>query len=192
MKSRDTLLILAALMMTACDDNSSADKGGPRDKGGPADTDPPVTGEVLQIWINEVMAQNNASWADESGTYPDWVELYNPNDQAVDLSGWWMSDDADDPYDWKIPDGVTIPEHGYLIVFCDDDVDEGPLHASFHIGSTGSEDVILLGPNSAENPVVDLIEDMSIQAPDISLARMPDGGPTLAQDDTPTPAAPNN
>jgi hypothetical protein len=33
---------------------------------------------------------------------------------------------------------------------------------------------------------------MTIQLPDVSLARMPDGGPTWQPDETPTPAAANN
>jgi hypothetical protein len=187
--SRDILLVFAAL--AACDGGG----GGKGDDGSPTTGDtgtPPPPGGTDKVWINEVMAMNQGTWADEDLTYPDWIELWNPNDAAVDLGGWWMSDDVDDPFNWQIPDGVTIAPGAYLVIFADDDEIQGDLHASFHIAGLGGEDVALFGPNVLDNPLVDSVEDMSVQSPDISFARMPDGGPTLTLDDTPTPAASNN
>lgn len=191
MNSRNTLLAWA-LLTAACDGGN--DKSGKDTDGGPTTGDtgttPPT--DLPTVHINEVMAQNVASWPDESGYYPDWVELWNPNAEAVDLSGWWLTDDRDDPFNWQFPDGITIAAGAYLVIFCDQDDTEGELHAGFHIDALGGEDVAMFGPNVLDNPLVDALEDMTIQSPDVSLARMPDGGPTWAQDDSPTPAAANN
>ncbi|MBO6132761.1 MAG: lamin tail domain-containing protein, partial [Lachnospiraceae bacterium] len=48
--------------------------------------------EALEIKINEVCTSNLCSSFDEYGGTPDWIELYNPNDRAVDLTGWHLSD----------------------------------------------------------------------------------------------------
>jgi hypothetical protein len=193
-KSRDTLVVWA-LFAVACDgdDKSGKDTDGP-DTTGDTGTAPPSN--LPQVWINEVMASNTGaspdSWTDETGAFPDWVELYNPNAEAVDLSGWWLTDDRDDPFNWQIPNGVSIGPGVYLVISCDNDEEAGDNHASFSIDGLGGEDIALFGPNLLDNPLVDALEDMTIQLPDVSLARMPDGGPTWSQDDTPTPAASNN
>jgi len=48
----------------------------------------------------------------------DWIELYNPNDETIDLSGWHFKDDNDDNV-FDIPGGVSIDSHEYLIL-CND------------------------------------------------------------------------
>jgi hypothetical protein len=46
------------------------------------------------VVINEVMASNFSTLADPQGEFDDWIELRNVTDQAVDLSGWYLSDEA--------------------------------------------------------------------------------------------------
>ena len=189
MKSTSVTFLLLLAALAAC----NGDNKGKNGDGGDIDTDVPTEpSELPMVWINEVMAQNTSTWQDEGGNFADWLELWNPNDEAVDLSGWWMSTDVENPFDWQIPDGITIGPGAYLVVFCDKEPLEGDLHATFKLSSLGGEDVALFGPNVLDNPVVDVIEDMTIQIPDVSLARMPDGGPTWSQDDSATPAASNN
>ena len=48
------------------------------------------------IFINEVMADNESAVFDQEGDYPDWIELYNDESQAIDLEGYFLSDDGDD------------------------------------------------------------------------------------------------
>lgn len=91
------------------------------------------------VVINEIMAQNNAYVTDEKGQYEDWIELYNTNDFEVDLSGFYLSDKGTDAAKWKIPQGTVIPANGYLVIWADDDVLDGPLHAAFKLSATGEE-----------------------------------------------------
>lgn len=114
-----------------------------------------LTGGVV---INEMMAQNYAVAADQDGEYDDWIELYNNSAVAVDLSGYYLSDNALNPIQWKIPDGTTINANDYLIIWCDKDTLQAGLHANFKL--TGSGETILLADatgtpiNEVQFPVV--------------------------------------
>ena len=48
----------------------------------------------------------------------DWIELYNPHSNPVDISNWYFSD-SDDSHAYKIPDN-TIIESDYYMVLCRD------------------------------------------------------------------------
>ncbi len=53
----------------------------------------------------------------------EWIELYNPTPNAVDISGWMLSDDpARDTSNegvWTFPSGTVIPAGGYLLIVND-------------------------------------------------------------------------
>jgi hypothetical protein len=51
---------------------------------------------------------------------PDWIELYNTTGQAIDLGGWFLSDDADNPMKYRIAAGTSIAAGGYLVFFEDE------------------------------------------------------------------------
>ncbi|MCA9435555.1 MAG: lamin tail domain-containing protein, partial [Candidatus Omnitrophica bacterium] len=69
--------------------------------------------------INEIMASNSATLADEDGDYPDWVEIYNPGPGSIDLDGWFMTDSQVDLVKWRFP-AETIAADSYLVVFTSD------------------------------------------------------------------------
>ena len=82
---------------------------------------------VSPVVINEV--QSN----DPNGG-PDWVELANPTDEVLDISGLVLKDNKDkDPY--TIPDGTTIPANGFLVIYQDD---SGAKGFSFGLGKGDS------------------------------------------------------
>ena len=51
--------------------------------------------------ITEIMASNAAGIVDEDGAASDWVEIYNPDPQPVNLDGWFLTDSALDPTKWR-------------------------------------------------------------------------------------------
>jgi hypothetical protein len=53
---------------------------------------------------------------DEDGDFSDWIELYNPGDDPVNLEGWGLSDDEEEPMNWTFPE-VTLAPGEYLIVW---------------------------------------------------------------------------
>lgn len=187
MKKAVTILMMS--VWPACSGDPSGDDGKPDDDA--VDTGNP-SDELPKIWVNEVMTSNATGVQDEVGAFPDWLELYNPNDAAVDLSGWWLTEDVDDPFKWQLPEDTSIEGGGYLLIFADDDTEEGPLHASFKLAGGGGDDVALFGPNLLDNPLVDSVEDMQPLPSDIALSRTPDGGPTWGVDNSPTPGAAND
>ena len=95
--------------------------------------------------INEVLAQNTSGQTDEAGDNEDWVELYNNNDFEVDLSGFYLSDNATNVIKWQFPEGTVIAANEYLIVWADDEEDEGEFHSSWKISVDG-ESVTLSNP----------------------------------------------
>lgn len=128
---------------------------------------------VLQnnpLVINEFMASNDATVADQDGEFDDWIELYNNSGTALDLSGWYLSDNPDNLTKWEFPTGTTINANGYLIIWADEDGQQDGLHANFKLSSAG-ETVYLL------NPDVELAQEITYEAQqtDMGYARIPNG-----------------
>ena len=68
------------------------------------------------VVINEFMSSNRSTIADENGDYEDWIELYNPTNDSINLEGWGLSDNESKPYKWIFPD-ITIAPEEYLLVW---------------------------------------------------------------------------
>ncbi len=131
------------------------------------------------VVINEFMADNDSltQIVDEAGQYDDWIELHNTTNQAIDLSGYNISDNGNNLDKWTIPNGITIGANGYLIIWADDDASQGVLHATFKLGKDG-ETIYLTTPSQSH---VDSIE-YGAQDSNISMARIPNGtGPFIQQ-----------
>ncbi len=122
------------------------------------------------VVINEILASNDMGQTDEAGEHEDWIELYNTNDFEVDLSGFYLSDNNTVPDKWQVPAGTVLPADSYLIIWADEDKDDGPYHASFKL-SVGGES--LLFSDSGLN-VVDQME-FGAQTIDMGYARIPNG-----------------
>ena len=61
-----------------------------------------------EVVISEIMASNASTLADEDGAFSDWIEIENTGLTAVDLTGWYLTDDnnfdINDPASvWKFP-----------------------------------------------------------------------------------------
>lgn len=68
------------------------------------------------VVINELMSLNATTIADEDGDYSDWIELFNSGNNAIDLDGFGLSDDTDEPLKWIFPSYVLDP-HQYVLIF---------------------------------------------------------------------------
>ncbi|UCG58060.1 MAG: lamin tail domain-containing protein [Phycisphaerales bacterium] len=82
--------------------------------------------------------------------HPDWIELHNMDPAgAVNLQGWYLTDDPEDPAKWRFGAGVTIAPNGYYVLFASSKtraenpgnypfVDEdGSLHTNFELSGNG-------------------------------------------------------
>ncbi len=68
-----------------------------------------------QVFFNELQSSNLETYRDEDGDFEDWIELYNAGPDAIDLDGWWLSDDSTNPYQWNFP-RVLLPSDSLLMV----------------------------------------------------------------------------
>ena len=141
------------------------------------------------IVINELMASNTKSLADPQGQYEDWLELHNLSDTTVNLTGMYLTDKIDNLKKWAFPADTTIPAHGYLLVWLDEDGKaEVGLHANFKLSRNG-EIVMLVDTDARGNQVLDTVA-FEKQEKDVALGRWPNGSGKLKQVQT-TPGKEN-
>ena len=84
------------------------------------------------VVINEVLA-NSAT------PNVDFIEIFNPTASAVNIGGWWLSDDRDAPQKYQIPAGTSIPAGGFA-VFDESQFNVGA--SAFQLASAGDEIVL--------------------------------------------------
>lgn len=65
------------------------------------------------VVINELLANPSAPFEDA-------LELHNPTASAVDISGWWLSDDLASRQKFQIPAGTSLPAGGYQVFYAAD------------------------------------------------------------------------
>lgn len=158
---------------------------------------PTVTNQLFviqpeNIVINELLTANQNGITDNVGELEDWIEIYNPNNFPVNLSGYYFSDDPEVRNKWVVsssfPDSVTVPANGWLLFWADADVEQGVLHADFRLSNNG-EYLSLTSPDGYT--LADEIQWNYI-APDTSLGRITDGADEWVQFIVSTPETSNN
>ncbi len=100
-----------------------------------------VAVSTASVEINEVMTSNKGAVPDGQGNFPDWIEIHNRTDKAVDISGYGLSDDLLSAAKWTFPSNTSIEAGGYVVVFCSGSTEDGDMHAPFKLSA--SDDVIL-------------------------------------------------
>ena len=72
----------------------------------------------IVVIINELMASNAGISISPATNFDSWIELYNPNSQAVNLGGMYLSDDAENLKLWQMPNDIgSIPAKGFKVVW---------------------------------------------------------------------------
>ncbi|WP_425396101.1 CotH kinase family protein [Aeoliella sp.] len=123
--------------------------------------------------ITEFVASNDNSLDDGDGNSSDWIEIYNPTKDAIDLAGWHLTDKADNLDKWTFPSlSQSILSPGeYLVVFASGQETEtyvdpgGNLHTDFAL-SAGGEFLGLTDP--LENIVWSYAPEYPSQLTDVS------------------------
>lgn len=124
------------------------------------------------ILAGNIRAQNvvmNEIYSRGTTTDPDWIELYNKSNAAIDISGYKIYDaggQGGTKAKKPIPSGTTIPAKGFYVVVTDDGAAD-----AFGLSSSG-EKVWL---ENAAGTIVDTITFAAHSATQ-SYARIPDGG----------------
>jgi len=79
-------------------------------RGSPGAADPgriPAPGSIV---INEILAHSHAEDT-------DWIELHNTTDQPIDISGWFLSDEPDNPAMYRIAADTVVDANGYALFY---------------------------------------------------------------------------
>ena len=111
-------------------DNAAWWRASSQPGGSPGADDPVPT--LPAVVIHEILTHTDPPMLDS-------IELYNPESRAVDLGGWYLSDDLQMPLKYRIPPGTLIGAQSYR-VFTETDFNPTPgLGSSFALDSTGDE-----------------------------------------------------
>jgi hypothetical protein len=148
----------------------------------------------LTVFINEWLADNTITLTDPAdGQFEDWFELYNPGTNAVNVGGYYLTDNLTNKFQFQIPNNghYTIPPGGYLLVWADNEnnqnsTNRADLHASFALGKGGEA----LGLFAADGTTIDAIT-FGAQTSDVTEGRFPNGAANIYSMPTPTPRAAN-
>lgn len=98
--------------------------------------------------FSEVMAANRTAMPDENGNYPDWLEIWNSSDHAINLKDVGLSNKGTS-IKFLFPD-MELAAGERVIVLCDKKnqaIAGKPMHAKFSISSNG-EELYIYDPNA--------------------------------------------
>ena len=139
-----------------------------------------------QIVINEVMTSNRGAYTHPVYGNVDWVELYNPTDKDIDLSGFGFTNSIKDlkrSVRFHFADGTVIKSRGYLVLYCTGgtgETDDDPLCTGFNLSKDG-ETLLLIDRNNVE------FAELTVPAldADLAYARTDDGKYAVTEFSTP-------
>ena len=148
------------------------------------------TAPPAQVVLSEFLADNRSGLRDEDGARSDWIELRNLADEPVSLEGWFLTDNAAAPTQWRLP-AVTLAPRGYLLVWASGKDRRDPareLHTNFKLSNEG-EYLALVDPQT--NVVDAFTPAYPPQQPDVSYGRDLLEPARTGYFATPTPGQPN-
>lgn len=132
-----------------------------------------ASGESLGVVINEVLANSDAGQLDT-------IELFNPTSAAINVGGWYLSDDGNDLFQFQIPLGTVISANGYL-VFDEADFNTSPGTAgNFGLSSLG-EQLFLSRALAGTNVALEDSVEFNATFTGDSIGRLPNGSGRLTR-----------
>ena len=147
-----------------------------------------VNEPVLAPYINEFLADNEASIEDEDGEHEDWIEIANPNAFSLNLAGYYLTDTIAAKTKWRFP-SVAVPPGGFRLIFASgkNRVDPGgPIHTNFRLAKSDGY-LALIAPDGMT--ILQEFAPAPLQFSDKSYGR--DSSGALKYFRPPTPDAPN-
>ncbi len=102
----------------------------------------PICDEQAQpgdLVLNELVANNEGVWIDETGALEDLIEIVNTSDRELSLDSFVVSDGKSEQ---QLPDELLAPGER-IVLFADDDLDQGSRHLGFKLSSGGEQVSVL-------------------------------------------------
>ncbi|MFN7131263.1 MAG: CotH kinase family protein [Myxococcales bacterium] len=112
---------------------------------------------------------------DERGEADGWIELYNREDQPVDVGGMVLTNVLRQQFKYRLPSGLVVPPKGTLVLWADGQTGQGRAHLPFTLDATGGELGLFDGRSMTG------VLDLTFYAPMSNgqvYARSPDGSET--------------
>jgi CotH kinase protein/Lamin Tail Domain/Chitobiase/beta-hexosaminidase C-terminal domain/Secretion system C-terminal sorting domain len=139
------------------------------------------------IIINELMSSNYSFLADEDGDYPDWIEIYNPNDTSINLFNYSLADNNESLTEWYFPSTILSPK-SYLLIFASGkNRINNYFHTDFKLKSSGEK----IWLRDSFGYVLDSVVAISIPT-DYSVGRNPEDFFNWQFFEDPTPGTQNS
>ena len=93
------------------------------------------------LYVSEFCARNDSTLEDEDKETSDWIEIHNGKDSAVDLEGYFLTDNTEDLTKWEFP-AVTLGSNEYLVIFASGKNRRNPnseLHSNFSLAGENGQ-----------------------------------------------------
>lgn len=132
----------------------------------------PSSTVVVPVVLNELRTRAPTA-ADFGEPAADFVELYNPSTNTVDLSGLSLTDDSSFPRKWVFASGTTIEAGAYLVIGCDSARPSSATNTGFGLKASGGA-VFLFQASTGSGPLLDAVA-YGLQTPAFSIGRVPSG-----------------
>ena len=121
------------------------------------------------LWINEIQADNLNGIANRAGQRAPWVEIFNPDSNAVSLSGIYLANNYTNLLQWPFPTNASIGAGRFKVIFADSLTNlstTNEWHANFALPSrTGSVALTRLTGNGQQQ-VLDYVDYENINLND--------------------------
>jgi hypothetical protein len=138
--------------------------------------------------LSEFLADNSKTLNDENGDSSDWIEIFNPSSDPLELTGWHLSNDTNNLALWQFP-AITMEPNSFLIVFASGKNrtnTNAKLHTNFKLSNNG-------GFLALADPGLKAVSTFHYpaQSEDVSYGREPSNPTLVGFFSKPTPGAPN-
>ena len=153
---------------------------------------------VLSVWLlpkptglpkfSEVMTSNRNAYLHPQYGSVDWIEIYNPTDADIDLSGYGFTNDLKHhQFRYRFPEGTILKPGAYLVLYCTggtDSSDSDPFCTGFNLSKDG-EKLFLITPMKVE------ADELIVPALETDVAYARTGNGSFEVTEYPTPGKEN-
>jgi len=98
----------------------------------------------ISLLITEYIINNISSYKSKLGTYDSVIEIYNDEDNDIDLTGYYLTNNSNNLTKYKFPDDTIIKSKSYMVVVMSgaNKIIDGEIHTNFEL--TNDDSIVIL------------------------------------------------